>query len=64
MSEFNKKRGFMNINRMLYAPMFTPSQGVSQGINADKQSSTNMLGQEYSSNTQVIWGTNINQSEI
>ena len=71
MSNFNKKRGFLDVNRLLHQPTFDPERARLQLAN-DKPSSTGMLnqnqlqgvGNEMSSHTQVLWGTNINTNEV
>lgn len=77
MSNFQKKRGYMDVNRMLRAPTFNPDRSTNQQnipgqsglhMGAPAQlSSTGMINagmqQEVSQNTQVIWGTNISANE-
>jgi len=70
MSNFNKKRGFMDVNRLLHQPTFDPDRARLQLAN-DKASSTGMLNpnqlhgaNEMSSHTQVLWGTNINTNDV
>ena len=59
----------MDVNRLLNQPTFNPDRGT-DGVANDKQSSTAMLNgnlqgpNEMSSHTQVIWGTNINTSDV
>lgn len=71
MSNFYKKRGHLDVNRMFKAPQFNkdrPPNALAMGA-TDKMSSTVLAhqagaGQEMSSHTQVIWGTNINTSDV
>ena len=62
-SSFRRQRGFLDVGRLLHAPTFN------RGGGQDAPSSTGLLhnqgaGAEMSSTTQVIWGTNINASEV
>mmetsp|Transcript_19598 Transcript_19598/g.14313 ORF Transcript_19598/g.14313 Transcript_19598/m.14313 type:complete len:96 (-) Transcript_19598:1131-1418(-) len=59
-SEFNKRRGFLNLNNLMHARVFNPSNQNSQqqviGMQGDRMSSTGLAGQmqnlqEQSSNT-------------
>jgi len=72
MSNFNKKRGFLDVGRLLHQPTFDPERARLQLAN-DKPSSTGMLNNnqlqgvgtnEMSSHTQVLWGTNINTNDV
>ena len=69
MSNYQKKRGFLDPTRILNPHTFDPNRAdqAKQG----EASSTGMLnnqlggaGNEMSSHTQVIWGTNINTSDV
>ena len=58
------------MNRLLHQPTFNPDR-ANQVLANDKPSSTGMLNQnqlaganEMSSHTQVLWGTNINTSDV
>jgi len=69
MSNFNKKRGFLNANNLLQGvPTFNPDRA--NLLANDKPSSTGQLNNqlqannEMSSATQVIWGTNINTNSV
>ena len=74
MSNFNKKRGFLDVNRLLHQPTFNPDRAKNQLANElanDKPSSTGMLNpnqmagaNETSQFTQVLWGTNINTKAV
>ena len=73
MSNFAKKRGFLDVNRLLHQPTFNPDRAQQLNLANDKQSSTGMLNQnalangannEMSSHTQVLWGTNIDTSDV
>ena len=70
-SNFRRQRGFLDVNRLLHAPTFNREGGsVLAGGAQAQMSSTGLLnqhlgaGNEMSSATQVIWGTNINASEV
>ena len=71
MSNFAKKRGFLDVNRLFHQPTFNPERAQLQLAN-DKPSSTGMLNNqalqngagEASSHTQVLWGTNINTNDV
>jgi len=43
MSNFQKKRGFMDVNRLLKAPTFNSQNLLTQGAN-NQMSSTGMMG--------------------
>ena len=70
MSNYQKKRGFLDPNRMMQPPTFDPARHQNAQPNAagDSNSNTallnNMAGAENSSHTQVIWGTNINTNDV
>lgn len=70
MSNYQKKRGFLDPNRMMQPPTFDPNRHQTAQPNAagDSNSNTallnNMAGAENSSHTQVIWGTNINTNDV
>lgn len=70
MSNYQKKRGFLDPNRMMQPPTFDPNRHQTTQPNAagDSNSNTallnNMAGAENSSHTQVIWGTNINTNDV
>jgi DNA replication licensing factor MCM4 len=69
MSNFYKKRGHLDVNRMFKAPTFNPNAKPLQLGAKDAMSSTILQNQmqgaaEQSSYTQVIWGTNINTSDV
>lgn len=71
MSNFVRQRGFLDPNRLLHAPTTTYS-GVPRYNAQDpaslQMSNTNLMGEmnpnELSSNTQVLWGTNINTNSL
>jgi DNA replication licensing factor MCM4 len=68
-SSFRRQRGFLDVNRLLNAPTFNKERAPLDGRAQDAPSSTGLLnhggaGAEMSSTTQVIWGTNINASEV
>ena len=67
MSNFQKKRGFMDVNRLLKAPTFNSQNLLTQGANA-QMSSTGMMGAGgiagEASASQVLYGTNINPSDV
>ena len=69
MSNFIRQRGYLDPGRLLNnAPMYS---GVPrQAQDASNLSNTNLMGNmlgahaEMSSNTQVLWGTNINTNDL
>lgn len=75
MSNFQKKRGYMDVNRMLRAPTFNPERNNQGGQASNlamgapaQHSSTGVIGNptllnETSQHTQVIWGTNISAND-
>lgn len=69
MSNFIRQRGFLDPNRLLHAPTATMSHlGGAPGDQNTNLSNTALVGAgiggEYSSNTQVLWGTNINTTSL
>lgn len=68
MSNFVRQRGFLDPNRLLHAPQFSAAPMHNQeGTNLSATALAGMHlggGAEMSSNTQVLWGTNINTNEL
>ena len=65
MSNFIRQRGFLDASRLLHAPTFNnrvPEASNLSGTNLNG----NMIGNgnEMSSNTQILWGTNINTNDL
>jgi hypothetical protein len=69
MSNFVKNRGFLDPNRLLHAPHFNrvpvPVANPDGGPNSNFSATPMMMGAgPEMSNTQVLWGTNINTNDI
>lgn len=65
MSNFIRQRGFLDASRLLHAPTFNKG-----AMDQSNLSGTNLNGamiggnNEMSSNTQILWGTNINTNDL
>ena len=70
MSNFVRQRGFLDPSRLLHAPQFSVRQNnMNAPMDPSIMSNTNLMNNlgghgEMSSNTQVLWGTNINTSDL
>jgi hypothetical protein len=68
MSNFVRQRGFLDPNRLLHAPQFSavPHHNHNESTILSNTALNGMMGggNEMSSNTQVLWGTNINTNEL
>lgn len=62
MSNFQRKRGFMDVNRLL-KPTFQQNP-LAHGASAAPDSTNLQMNQAEASATQVLWGTNINAGEV
>ena len=66
MSNFIRQRGFLDASRLLHAPTFNNRAMQDQSNLSGTNLNGNMIGtgQEMSSNTQILWGTNINTNDL
>ena len=71
LSNYNRKRGYLNPDKILHPQVFDPNRANQANLlGKDGASSTGLLNnqlggaQEMSSHTQVIWGTNINTGDV